>query len=136
MEFVGRAYAHNSLVPTSSRENICGAQWYPTTRTYASYEHCGPTCRVFPIMIFYHKLTVSWSFELIHRVLKKTKMFAGTFPKATVTGATAAALGQRTNVHTAVLSKCTHNCTGTEQMYTQLIKFSESRRCRFSTIPS
>ena len=89
-------------------ENICGAQWYPTTRTYASYEHCGPTCRVFPIMIFYQKLTVSRSFELIHKVLKKTKMFAGTFPKATVTGSTAAALGQRANVHTAVLGKCTH----------------------------
>ena len=98
MEFVGRAYAHNSLVPTSSR----------TTRTYASYEHCGPTCRVFPIMIFYHKLTVSWSFELIHRVLKKTKMFACLFPNVTVAGSTATALGQRANIHTAVLSKCTH----------------------------
>ena len=35
-------------------------------------------------------------------------MFAGTFPKVTVAGPTAAALGQLANVHTAVLSKFTH----------------------------
>ena len=35
-------------------------------------------------------------------------MFAGTFTNVTVAGSTAASLGQRANVHTAVLSKCTH----------------------------
>jgi ApbE superfamily uncharacterized protein (UPF0280 family) len=53
-------------------------------------------------MVFYQNLPVSGSFELIYRVLKKTKMFAGIFPMATVAGSTAAALGQRANVHTAV----------------------------------
>ena len=58
----------------------------------------------FPIMVFYQNLPVSGSFELIYMVLKKTKMFAGIFPMATVAGSTAAALGQRANVpvHTAV----------------------------------
>ena len=62
----------------------------------------------FPIMVFYQNSPVSRSFELIYRVLKKNKKFAGTYPNVTVAGSTAASLGQRANVHTAVLSKCTH----------------------------
>ena len=62
----------------------------------------------FSIMVFYQNLTVFGSFELIYRVLKKTKMSASIFTNVTVAESAAAALGQRANVHTAVLSKCTH----------------------------
>ena len=59
-------------------------------------------------VVFDQNSPVSGSFELIYRVLKKTKMFASIFTNVTVAGSAAAALGQRANVHTAVLSKCTH----------------------------
>ena len=93
---------------------MCGAQWYPTTRTSPAGHprgnpRAGPVhVEFFPIMVFYQNCSVSGSFELIYRVLKKTKNFAGTYPNVTVAGSTAASLGQRANVHTAVLSKCTH----------------------------
>ena len=59
-------------------------------------------------VVFDQNSPVSGSFELIYRVLKKTKMFESIFTNVTVAGSAAAALGQRANVHTAVLSKCTH----------------------------
>ena len=49
----------------------------------------------FPIMVFYQNLPVFGSFEFIYMVLKTTKMFAGTFPKATVAGSTAVATTDR-----------------------------------------
>ena len=59
-------------------------------------------------MVFYQNFPVPGSFELIYRVLKKTKMFARIFTNVIVAGSTAASLGQRANVHTAILRKCTH----------------------------
>jgi hypothetical protein len=59
-------------------------------------------------MVFYQNSPVSGSFELIYKVLKKTKLSVSVFTNVAVAGSAAAALGQRANVHTAVLSKCTH----------------------------
>ena len=66
------------------------------------------TCRVFSDHGFLSEITSFWVFRTYLQGIEKTKMFAVTFAKAIVTGSTAAALEQRANVHTALLSKCTH----------------------------
>jgi len=107
-------------------ENIYGARWYPTTRTYARFEPCGSAAG-YPYVPgrYMSSFFRSWFSIRNHEFLGLSNLFTGFKKKlnifryicqGTVIGSTAATyysssmytLGQRANVYTAVLSKCTH----------------------------
>ena len=118
-------------------ENIYGARWYPTTRTYARFEPCGSAAG-YPYVPgrYMSSFFRSWFSIRNHEFLGLSNLFTGFKKKlnifryicqGTVTGSTAA-----TYVYARATRKCIHSCT--EQMYTHisdngLIMYTQFRSC-------